>query len=68
MPQPQPSDAERPLSIAKGLTNALIMAAQGAPGGVLSDQQMEWALMQIAFALRDQINEAADKLGLEIGT
>lgn len=64
---PQPSNAEGPLSIAKGLTNALLMAAQGMPAGLLCNEQAEWALMQIAFAIRDQIDKAADVLDIDIG-
>ena len=64
---PEPSDAEGPLYKAKELTNAVLVFAQGMGAGLMSDQQLEGALMQLAFAIRDQINEAADELGLSIG-
>lgn len=66
-PQPQPSDAEGPLHKAKELTNAVLVFAQGMGLGLMSDKQLEGALLQLAFALRDQINKAAEELGLDIG-
>lgn len=66
-PHPQPSDAEGPLYKAKELTNAVLVFAQGMGMNLMSKEQLEGALMQLAFALRDQINEAADELGLDIG-
>lgn len=62
---PVPSDAEGPLSIAKGLTNALIMAAQSL-SGPLNEQQAEWAFMQLGFAIRDQLDAIAERLDIDI--